>query len=145
MDIKLLPRTNISYDQLWTYYKGDTGIGDFAQPFQVNPTQNVDLGVSLNAGASQPCAGTFLASGFVNPTCSAYFNGYLNHGRTRTNTPTEQLTVQSITGRIGTSRRGSVTRAGTPTYSTTTRHSSAASRGAIFAAKSTQGLYLDAA
>jgi len=95
MDIKLLPRTNISYDQVWTYYKGDTGIGDFAQPFQVNPTQNVDIGVSLNAGASQPCAGTFLASGFVNPTCNAYFNGYLDHGRTRTNTPTEQLTVQS--------------------------------------------------
>ena len=95
LDIKLLPRTNISYDQVWTYYKGDTGITDFAQPFQVNPAQNVDLGVSLNAGASQPCAGTFLASGFVNPTCSAYFNGYLDHGRTRTNTPTEQLSIQS--------------------------------------------------
>lgn len=95
MDIKLLPRTNISYDQLWTYYKGDTGITSFAQPFQVNPTQNVDIGVSLNAGANQPCGGTFLASGFINPTCSAYFNGYLDHGRTRTNTPTEQLSVQS--------------------------------------------------
>ncbi len=95
MDIKLLPRTNISYDQVWTYYKGDTGITDFAQPFQVNPTQSVDLGVSLNAGANQPCAGTFLASGFVNPTCSAYFNGYLDHGRARTNTPTEQLSIQS--------------------------------------------------
>ena len=95
MDIKLLPRTNISYDQVWTYYKGDTGISDFAQPFQVNPTQNVDLGVSLNAGANQPCAGTFLASGFVNPACSAYFNGYLDHGRARTNTPTEQLSIQS--------------------------------------------------
>jgi hypothetical protein len=95
IDFKILPRTNISYDQIWTYYKGDTGIGDYAQPFPVSPTLNVDLGVSFNAGASQPCAGTFLASGFVNPTCSAYSNGYLDHGRTRTNTPTEQLTVQS--------------------------------------------------
>jgi hypothetical protein len=95
IDIKVLPRTNISYDQVWTYYKGDTGIGDFAQPFPVSPILNVDLGVSFNAGASQPCAGTFLASGFVNPTCSAYTSGYLDHGRTRTNTPTEQLTVQS--------------------------------------------------
>ncbi len=95
IDFKILPRTNISYDQIWTYYKGDTGIGDYAQPFPVSPTLNVDLGVSFNAGASQPCAGTFLASGFVNPTCSAYTNGYLDHGRTRTNTPTEQLTVQS--------------------------------------------------
>jgi hypothetical protein len=107
MDVKVLPRTNISYDQIWNYYKGDTGITDFAQPFPVSPTLNVDLGVSFNAGASQPCAGTFLASGFVNPTCSAYTNGYLDHGRTRTNTPTEQLTVQSnywqnldLTGRI---------------------------------------------
>jgi len=95
IDIKLLPRTNISYDQVWTYFKNDTGIGDYAQPFQVSPTRNVDLGVSFNAGASQPCGGTFLASGFVNPTCSAYTNGYLDHGRMRTNTPTEQLTVQS--------------------------------------------------
>lgn len=107
MDFKLLPRTNISYDQVWNYYKGDTGITDFAQPFQLNSTQNVDLGVSFNATANQPCGGTFLASGFVNPACSAYFNGYLNHGRTRTNTPTEQLSVQSnywekfdLTGRI---------------------------------------------
>ncbi|HEX2662922.1 MAG TPA: hypothetical protein VHM93_08835 [Candidatus Acidoferrum sp.] len=95
IDFKLLPRTNISYDQIWNYYKGDTGITDFAQPFPVNPTQNVDLGVSFNATANQPCGGTFLASGFVNPTCSAYFSGYLDHGRTRTNTPAEQLSVQS--------------------------------------------------
>lgn len=95
MDFKVLPRTNISYDQVWTYYKGDTGITSFVQPFQVNPTQNVDLGFSFNATANQPCSGTFLASGFVNPACSAYFNGYLDHGRTRTNLPTEQLSIQS--------------------------------------------------
>jgi hypothetical protein len=95
VDIKILPRTNISYDQIWNYYKGDTGITDFLQPFPVSPTLNVDLGVSFNAGANQPCGGTFLASGFVNPTCSAYTNGFLDHGRTRTQTPTEQLTLQS--------------------------------------------------
>ena len=107
IDIKIFPRTNLSYDQIWNFYKGDTGISDFAQPFPVSPTLNVDLGVSFNAGASQPCGGTFLASGFANPTCSAYTNGYLDHGRTRTHTPTEQLTLQSnywkdldLTGRI---------------------------------------------
>ncbi|HYL62300.1 MAG TPA: hypothetical protein VE077_06725 [Candidatus Methylomirabilis sp.] len=106
MDLKVLPRTNISYDQVWNFYKGDTGYIDFAQPFPVNPTQNVDLGVSFNAGAGQPCGGTFLASGFANPTCSAYFS-YLDHGRTRTKTPTEQLSIQSsywqkldLTGRV---------------------------------------------
>lgn len=94
VDFKVLPRTNVSYDQILNYYKGDTGTTDFAQPFALSPTQNVDLGVSFNAGANQPCGGTFLATGFVNPKCSAYFN-YLNHGRTRTNTPTEQLSLQS--------------------------------------------------
>lgn len=103
MDIKVLTRTNISYDQLWNFYKGDTGtidaiqspaLSSIIQPFQLSPTQLVDLGYSFNATTNQPCRGTFLASGFVNPACSAYFN-YFNHGRTRTKTPTEQLNIQS--------------------------------------------------
>ena len=103
MDIRVLPRTNISYDQVWNYYKGDTGTVDAIQTptlgalfpqFQVSATQPVDLGFSLNAAANQPCGGTFLASGFVNGTCSGYFS-YFNHGRTRTSLPTEQLSVQS--------------------------------------------------
>jgi hypothetical protein len=94
VDIKVLPRTNISYDQIWNYYKGDTGTTDFAQPFPLSATQNVDLGVSFSSANNQPCGGTFLPSGFVNPKCSAYFS-YLDHGRTRTKTPTEQLSVQS--------------------------------------------------
>jgi hypothetical protein len=115
VDFRFLPRTNISYDQIWTYYKGDTGTTDpnqnplfivagsatAANP--VGPTP-VDLGVSFNAGANQPCGSTFQIAGagltvpagttIVNPACSAYFS-YLNHGRTRTNTPTEQLSLQS--------------------------------------------------
>src|SRR5205807_2446986 len=46
------------------------------------------------AGASQLCSNTFLAGGVVNPVCNAYFD-YLRHGRTRTNAPTEQLSLQS--------------------------------------------------
>jgi len=94
IDIKALPRTNISFDQLWTFYKGDSTTTDQNQTFQVSPTQLVDLGRSFNSGASQPCAATFLASGFVNPTCSAYFS-YFDHGRTRTKLPTEQVSLQS--------------------------------------------------
>ncbi len=96
VDFKVLPRTNISYDQIWNYFKGDTGTTDpFANPlFRLSNGQNVDLGYSFNAAANQPCGGTFLATGFVNPTCSAYFS-YLNHGRTRTNLPTEQFSLQS--------------------------------------------------
>src|SRR6202140_4045452 len=100
VDFRLLPRTNISYDQIWNYYKGDTGITDpFPNPlFHLSNGTPVDLGWSLNAGASQPCGNTFggapPGSGNVNPLCSAAFN-YSNQRRTRTNTPTEQLTMQS--------------------------------------------------
>ena len=96
VDFKVLPRTNISYDQIWNYFKGDTGTTDpFENPlFRLSNGAAVDLGLSFNAAANQPCGGTFLATGFVNPTCSAYFS-YLNHGRTRTNTPSEQLSLQS--------------------------------------------------
>jgi hypothetical protein len=96
VDFKVLPRTNISYDQLWNYYKGDTGTTDQNQNplFRLSNGTAVDLGYSFNAGASQPCGGTFLPTGFVNPTCSAYFS-YLRGGRVRTNTPTEQISLQS--------------------------------------------------
>ncbi len=94
VDFKLLPRTNISYDQIFSYYKGDTGQTDNNQSFSLPNGLPVDLGVSFNAGAKQPCGGTFLPGGLVNPTCSAYID-YLRHGRTRTNSPTEQLSMQS--------------------------------------------------
>jgi hypothetical protein len=95
VDFRILPRTNISYDQIFSYYKGDTGTTDMNQQFPVGTgLPLVDLGVSFNPPASQPCGGTFTATGLVNPTCSAYYN-YFDHGRTRTNVPTEQLSLQS--------------------------------------------------
>jgi hypothetical protein len=98
LDFRVVPRTNFSYDQIWNYYKGDTGITDpFQNPlFHLSNGTTVDLGWSFNAGASQPCGTTFAGppAGSVNPACSAAFS-YLNHGRTRTNTPTEQLSLQS--------------------------------------------------
>jgi hypothetical protein len=100
VDYRAFPRTNISYDQIWNYFKGDTGITDpFGNPlFHLSNGTPVDLGWSLNAGANQPCGNTFgglpAGSGNVNPACSAAFS-YFNHGRNRTNTPTEQLSMQS--------------------------------------------------
>jgi hypothetical protein len=94
VDFRLFPKTNISYDQIWNYYRGDTGSLDQNQQFSIANGTPVDIGVSLNAGANQPCANTFLATGFVNPSCSAYFD-YLRHGKTRTSNPTEQLSLQS--------------------------------------------------
>jgi hypothetical protein len=94
VDFKFLPRTNISYDQFWSYYKGDTSQSDQNQLFELANGTPVDIGVSLNAGANQPCGGTFTATGAINPTCNAYI-AYTNQGRVRTNIPTEQLSFQS--------------------------------------------------
>lgn len=94
VDFRVLAKTNISYDQIWSYYKDDTGTTDQNQLFPLANGVPVDLGVSFNAGANQPCGGTFLVTGFVNPTCSAYLD-YLRHGRTRTSAPTEQVSMQS--------------------------------------------------
>jgi hypothetical protein len=94
VDFKLLPRTNISYDQIWNYYKGDTGVADQNQNFQLPNGAPVDIGVSLNASANQPCAGTFLVSGAINPVCNGFLN-YSRNGRVRTSMPTEQLSLQS--------------------------------------------------
>ncbi|MDQ1410494.1 MAG: hypothetical protein QOJ41_2229 [Acidobacteriaceae bacterium] len=96
VDFRLLPRTNISYDLIWNYYKGDTGATDANQTFALSNGQLIDLGVSFNAAANQPCANTFTGPppGDVNPTCSAYLN-FLRNARTRTNAPTEQISMQS--------------------------------------------------
>jgi hypothetical protein len=94
VDFKILPRTNFSFDEILSYYKGDTGQTDNNQNFLLANGTPVDLGVSFNSAAAQPCGGTFLPDGVVNPTCSAYIS-YLRHGRTRTNSPTEQLSMQS--------------------------------------------------
>ena len=96
VDFRLFPRTNISYDEIWNYYKGDTGATDQNQLFGLSNGQLVDIGVSLNAGANQPCANTFIGppAGDVNPACSAYFD-FFRHARIRTSAPTEQFSLQS--------------------------------------------------
>jgi hypothetical protein len=95
VDFRILPRTKISYDQVLSEYKGDTGATDMNQQFPVGPgLPDVDLGVTFDTSANRPCAATFSAAGLVNPICNAYYN-YLQQGRTRTNSPTEQLSLQS--------------------------------------------------
>lgn len=116
VDFRMLPKTNISFDQIYMKYKDDTGTTDQNQQFSLSNGTPVDLGVSFNAGANQPCGGTFLAGGFVNPTCSAYFD-YYRHGRTRTNAPTEQMSMQSsYIPRVDLSARVSYTSGGANLY-----------------------------
>jgi hypothetical protein len=94
VDFKLLPKTNISYDQMFNYYKGDNGVTDRNRNFQLPNGAPVDIGASLNASASQPCAATFLVTGEVNPLCNGFLS-YSRNGRVRTSMPTEQLSFQS--------------------------------------------------
>src|ERR1700741_2013314 len=94
VDFRFLPRTTISYDQIWSYYKNDLGSVDNNQQFSLGAGfPLVDLGVPWNT-SSQPCSNTFAPGGIVNPICNA-FSGYLLHWRTRLNGPTEKVTVQS--------------------------------------------------
>jgi hypothetical protein len=92
VDYRVLPKTTISYDQIWSYYKTDPGQIDNNQQFSVGAAfPPVDLGVSFNPA---PCTPTFEPGGIVNPKCSAYSN-YSNYQQTRFNAPTEQISLQS--------------------------------------------------
>ncbi len=108
VDIKLLPRTNISYDQFLQYYRGDSSWADNNfTGFQLAGGIPVDLGIAFNTAVNQPCNPVLTAGGTVNPACS----GYLSYGRsapTRVSYPTEQLTIQSnYFKRVDLSARGS--------------------------------------
>jgi hypothetical protein len=94
VDFRFIPQTTISYDQIWTYYKNDPGTTDQNQQFSPGTGFSpVDLGVSWNPTANQPCRNTFGAGSIVNPTCSAYYS-YFAHYRTRLNAPTEKVSLQ---------------------------------------------------
>jgi hypothetical protein len=109
VDWKAAPRTVISYDQFFNYYKGDTGYGlaPFASanleavPGVLPIVGNVNLGLSIDTANGEPCAGKPTGSSLINSsgvltnnTCSAYFS-YSRNQRIRTSTPTERLSMRS--------------------------------------------------
>ncbi len=55
---------------------------------------SVDLGISSNTAAGQPCATPILSTGLVNPACNAYLS-YTRFGDTRLDFPTEEVSFQS--------------------------------------------------
>lgn len=99
----VLPRTNISYDLFYTYFKGDTSaqlanpgqLAQFGVPgFNLVGGLPVNLGIPFNTGATQPCATPVLATGFANPVCNGFFS-YSRVGNVRTAYPTQQISFQS--------------------------------------------------
>lgn len=101
VDWKAAPRTVLSYDQFFDYYRGDTDtqLAPFAPVLLANGTP-VELGLSIDTANKEPCGlakGTtsLIAAGILtNTNCSAYFS-YQRNQRIRTSTPTERLSLRS--------------------------------------------------
>jgi hypothetical protein len=116
IDFKVLPRTNISYDQFLQYYKGDTNWADNNFAFQLINGTPVDAGLAYNTAAGQPCATPVLDATttppMLNPACNAYL-GYTRTAPVRGSYPTEQLALQSnYFRRVDISARGSYSSSG---------------------------------
>jgi hypothetical protein len=73
ISLRALPRTSLNFDQFYTFTKGDSASTLFALPYNLAGAQPipVDLGLSINTAAGQPCATPILGTGFVNPACNA--------------------------------------------------------------------------
>jgi len=93
--LRAIARTSINYDQFYTFTKTDTSavLSPFAT-YNLSGNIPVDLGLSFNTPAGQPCATPVLSSGFANPACNGY-TGYGRMGPTRTAMPVEQISFQS--------------------------------------------------
>src|ERR1700722_9736436 len=103
VDLRVAPRTVLSYDQFLDYYKGDTD-------YQLNPINEVlipsipvssaSLGLSIDTANREPCgvvppATSLLVGGtLTNVTCSAYFS-YLRNQQIRSSTPPERVSLRS--------------------------------------------------
>jgi len=94
VSVRVLPRTMLSYDQFFTHFKGNTWNELNSLPYLLAGNIPVDLGISSNTAAGQPCATPILGTGFVNPACNAYF-AYTRNSDTRLDFPTEALSFQS--------------------------------------------------
>jgi len=101
VDLKIAPRTVLSYDQFLDYYKGDTDyqLAPFA-PAVLSTGTPVELGLPIDTVNKTPCAvpsgqSSLIVGGVLtNNTCSAYFS-YSRDQRIRTSTPTERVGLRS--------------------------------------------------
>ena len=116
VDLRIAPRTVLSYDQFLNYYMGDTsyglatGVGQNvpvllqSPPLLTPPPPGVPnpvyLGLSIDTVNSEPCAvpkgqSSLIVNGaLTNATCSAY-SSYSRLQRIRTSTPTERVSLRS--------------------------------------------------
>ncbi|HXY01206.1 MAG TPA: hypothetical protein VEI54_09820 [Candidatus Limnocylindrales bacterium] len=94
VNVRVLPRTTVSYDQFFTHAKGNTWGQLNSFPYLLAGNIPVDLGLSFNTAAGQPCAAPILGTGFANPACNGFFS-YTQSGDSRVDYPTEQAGFHS--------------------------------------------------
>ena len=98
VDLRLLPRTTLSFDEFLNYYKQDSGIFDGNLTYQLPGGTPVDLGYIWNTGNSEPCRAPFVSTATTPPTANPGCNGFLSYdqvGRPRNSMPTERFSFQS--------------------------------------------------
>jgi hypothetical protein len=107
VDVKVLPRTVISYDQFLDYYKGDTNwqLAPFAPALLPSPPPgvptSVELGLPIDTANKNPCAVVPPATSLIGPTgtlTNTACNGFFAYNRTnpvRTFSPTERLSLHT--------------------------------------------------
>jgi len=107
VDVKVLPRTVISYDQFLDYYKGDTNwqLAPFAPALLPSPPPgvptSVELGLPIDTANKNPCAVIPPATSLIGPTgilTNTDCNGYFAYNRTnpvRTSAPTERVSLHT--------------------------------------------------
>jgi len=104
-DVKILPKTALSFTEILQWSKVDTGYG--LAPYNdwqlatssataVGSGVIASLGLPWQLSANNPCAAPVvsLAAGLANPSCNLYI-GYSRNQRVRNFMPTEQLNLMS--------------------------------------------------
>jgi len=113
VDFRFLPKTTISFDELLTYFKQDSGVTDQNFPFVLSNGTPADLGIVFNTVGKTPCQMPIL-SPTTPPTANPNCNGFLAYSRVgspRGFFPTERVAFQSnyfknlaMSGSLGYSR-----------------------------------------
>jgi hypothetical protein len=98
VDLRMLPRTNVSYDQSFQASKDDTAAADHTFPFQLTNGTPADLGLVFDTNSFDPCAKPIANPTTnpptANPICNL-FTTYSRGNRSRIFFPTEQFSFQT--------------------------------------------------
>lgn len=107
VDVRLLPRTTVSYDQFLNYFKQDNSVLESpaatpgAYGYQLANGTPVDFGIvwsNLTPAETLPCAAPITNATTTPPTANPNCNGFLSYsqvGTPRNYMPTERLRFQS--------------------------------------------------